>query len=264
MVDIPYFPPFTPYLMPVEPFDVLLQQTGIRLTWMRGHACPCVYDETQNQFVYGSPDPACTTCGGHGVYWDSPVGPFSGLITFASRTPTPHEPGETIDTKFGEVQHGEPVLTITQAAGSVWAEASTYDAFVEVDGTAYFDSNLQVGGIQAVPYQQGLSIAPTGAVTVYNSALHQAQLVSGYAVSGAAVTIPSGYAAGTGYVVKFSANPVWIAISPAGGLPHNRPFGGDAGGLKLPRRFKLQALDLWTRARQAGDTTTPQGSPRGL
>ena len=231
---------------------------------MRGHGCPCVYDQTQNELVYGTPDPACQTCGGHGIYWDSISDPFTGLITFAARTPTPHEPGEGFDTKFGEVQHGEPVLTIPQGAGSVWDLASTFDAFVEVDGTAYYDANLQVGGISAVPYQQGLNIAASGAVTVYDSTTRQVQSVSSYTVSGAAVTLSSGYAPGTGYVVKFSANPVWVVIGPAGGLPHNRPFGGADGGLRLPRRFKLQALDFWTRARTPGDPFTPQGTPPGL
>lgn len=260
--NIPFIPAFTPFIMPVEPFDRVLNATGIRLNWLRAHGCPCVYDETQNQSVYGTPDPACRTCGGHGWYWDPPGPvPFTGLITFASRTPTPHEPGIMINEKWGDIAHGEPVLTIPQGAGDVWGQASTNDAFVEVDGSSYFDTNLQVGGIQAVPYQQGLSIAPTGAVTVYDSINHEAVAVSGYTVSGAAVTLPASYPTGTGYNVKFNANPVWVALAPAGGLPHNRPFGGAPGGLKLPRRFKLQTLDLWVRARSPGDPNTPQGQP---
>lgn len=245
--------------MPTAPFDAVLANYGIRLLWMRSHACPCMYDQSQDQAVYGSPDPACMQCGGHGIYWDQPFGPFTGLITFASLTSTPHEPGELINEKWGMVGHGEPVLTIPQGAGAPWAQASTYDAFVEYDATAYYDTNLQVGKVQAVPYQHGLSIATTGAVAVYNSATHSVQQVSGYVVSGAAVTLPPSYPAGTGYVVKFSANPVWVALNPAGALPHNRPLGGATGGLMLPRRFKLQTLDLWLRARVPSDPTTPQG-----
>lgn len=258
MTDVPFFPAFTPYVMPVEPFDQLLLNYGIRLNWMRAHGCPCVYDQTRDDLVYGSPDPACTQCGGHGIYWDNPFGPFLGLITFAALTPTPHEPGEFVNEKWGLTQHGEPVLTIPQGAGDPWSQASTYDAFVEVDATAYYDANLQVGGISCVPYQQGLSIASTGAVTVYDSSTRSVLSVSGYAVSGAAVTIPSGYVAGTGYAVKFSANPVWVVIGAAGGLPHVRPMGGQTGGINLPRRFKLQSLDLWTRARSPGGRVSPQ------
>ncbi len=114
-----------------------------------------------------------------------------------------------------------------------------------------------MGGIQAVPYQQGLSIAASGAVTVFNQTTHRVQVVSGYVVSGAAVTIPSGYAEGTAYDVEFQANPVFVAFRKAGAFPMTRPFGG-ADAQHLPRRFRVQTLDLFTRARQYPGDPSPQ------
>lgn len=252
----PFFPPISPFVMPVGPFNRVIDAYGINLTWMRSHACPCTFDETQDNLIYGSADPACNTCGGHGVYWDEPFGPFKGLITFSSFTPSPNEPGDSIDEKWGQVQtKGEPTLTVAQDAGRVWDQATVYDAYVEVDQTSFFNANLQVGKIEAVPYQQGLSIAATGAVAVYNSTTRTVEQVTDYTVSGARVTLPATYPPGTGYVVQFQANQVWVSIGRSGSLPHQRPF----GGLQFPRRFILQPLDLWTRARTSGDSTTPQG-----
>jgi hypothetical protein len=73
--------------------------------------------------------------------------------------------------------------------------------------------------------------------------------VTGYAVSGLSVFLPSGYAIDTIYIVEFTAAPAYVAIRHAGGMPHTRPF----GQVTEPRRFKIQSLDLWTRARFAGE-----------
>jgi hypothetical protein len=50
-------------------------------------------------------------------------------------------------------------------------------------------------------------------------------------------------------MVDFTAAPTYVAYRIAGMPAHVRPFGQQ----NLPRRFRLQALDLWTRAKFAGD-----------
>jgi hypothetical protein len=51
-------------------------------------------------------------------------------------------------------------------------------------------------------------------------------------------------------MVEFMAAPMYVVFRPAGGLPHVRQFA--VGTVNEPRRFKLQALDLWTRQRGQG------------
>jgi hypothetical protein len=172
-------------------------------------------------------------------------------------TSTSDQPGFYTDEKVGIVQQGEPILTIPFTAdslGKVWAEAAVYDAWVEIDARSRHSANLQVGGITALPYQQNLSIEPQGAVTVYSPQTNQVSSISNYTVSGASVLLPPEYPVGTSYVVEFTASPVYIAYNHAGGGPHIRPLAGTQ--LQLPRRFKLQNLDLWLRARQPG-TVSP-------
>ncbi len=70
--------------------------------------------------------------------------------------------------------------------------------------------------------------------------------VTHYAIDGPTVTI-GGYPNGTAYMVEFQAAALYVAFRRAGGLPHVRPFGG--GTVNEPRRFRLQALDFWTRQR---------------
>jgi hypothetical protein len=235
----PYLPPINPYVMPFGPFDKLLGNYGTRLTWQKSHLCPCTFSGQ----LTGSPDPQCNTCHGLGWYWDTASPTFSGLITFVHMSPSPDEPGVMMDEKFGQIQHAEPTLTIPQAAGAVWQEASLNDVFVQIDAIDRFESQLQVGGIQVVPYQQLLTVPVSGAVTVYNTATNAVDLVSGYVVSGAAVTLPSGYATGTSYVVQYKAAKAFVAWRPAGAMAHDRPYGEQP----LPKRFRLQALDLWLR-----------------
>lgn len=248
-VIVPYFPPFTPYVLPEQPLDTLLNLYGVRLLWQRSHLCPCVYAGG----IAGSPDPQCQTCGGLGWYWDSAYGPFMGLITFMHLSPSPDEPGALMSEKFGVINRDEPTLTIPRAffgtasgAGLnlAWEGASLNDIFTEIDTTTRFEAELQVGGVQTVPYQQNLNIAASGAVTVYDQTSHSVVVVSGYTVSGATVTLPSGYVSGTAFVVSYEASKSYAAWRESGSLPHSRPFGG---GVTLPRRFRLQNLDLWLR-----------------
>lgn len=250
----PFFPPMSPYVLPAEPFEQLISAYGVRALWMKSHSCACVFG---NQASPGSPDPGCNTCQGGGVYWDNPLGPFSLMITFMRMTPTPSEPGEAMNENWGQLQNADPTLTITNAASAVYAGASLYDAYVELDSFARFNTSLVVGGVQVVPYQQGLTIAASGAVRVYDPIAKINTLVSGYVVSGALVTLPAAYVQDTPYTVEFTANPVYVAFGAAGGLPHVRPFGN--GVVNVPRRFRLKALDAWTRAsRGFPNSTSPQ------
>lgn len=252
---VPFMPPITPNVLPEGPFDALIENYGLSFLWVQAHQCPCV----NSGEIIGSADPSCGTCKGVGVYWDHPVGPWMGLLTFMHMSPSPDEQGVATDASFGMMMHGEPTLTIpySAASGVVWENASVYDAFVEQNALARYSAQLVVGGVMAVPYQQGLAIEPTGAVTVWDPVAKVATPVVGYTVNGGTVTLPPQYPTGTAYNVEFQANPVYIAYRKAGGMPHVRPFGG--GQVNLPRRFRVQPLDLWTRARQGyPDGTTPQ------
>lgn len=241
----PYFPPMDPYVLPAAPLDQFLEAYGVRFTWLKSHQCPCMYGGSQP----GSPDPACLQCQGRGVYWDEPSCPFMAGVSFAHISFSPDEPGSRVDDKWGQMQHGEPMVTIPSTAGDAYLNCSQYDALVELDSSARFQVNLEVGGITAVPYQHGLTIAASGAVTTYNSMTHLVSPAT-YTVSGATVSLVGDFPPGTGYSVEFTAQPVYVLFRYAGGMPHVRPFGG-AGGPQLPRRFRLQPLDLWTRARQS-------------
>jgi hypothetical protein len=245
-VPIPFIPNITPWLMPEQPFEQLMQQVGVRLAWLKSHSCPCTFSGP----TIGSADPACQQCQGVGTYWDNPSVPFYAFLTWIHISRTPDEPGFFTEEKVGIVQHGEPTLTIPYTAdslGLIWQQASIYDAYVELDAVTRYNANLQVGGISAVPYQQNLSIAPSGAVTIYSQTTNLVTAVTGYTVSGAVVTLPTSYPIGTSFVVEFEASPVYVAFDRAGGAPHTRPFGGTQ--MRLPRRFRLQSLDLWLRAR---------------
>lgn len=239
-VAFPYLPPISPQIMPFQPFDQVMAKYGISLIWQRSHLCPCMYG---NNTLTGSPDPQCLTCKGLGWYWDAPSPAFQGLITFVHMSPSPDEPGAPMDEKFGLVQHAEPTLTLPFSAGDVWKTASINDVFTMINAIDRFDAQLQVGGVQTVPYQQQLTVAASGAVTVYDTVAHAVVPVSGYIVSGATVTLPSGYAPGTPYIVTFTAAKSFVAWRSAGSVGHDRPF----GGITLPKRFRLQALDFWLR-----------------
>lgn len=286
-VYVPFLPDIDPYVLPNDNFDAIINKYGIRLFWLKSHTCPCIYGGP----IPGSPDPACLNCQGRGIYWDNPTGPFMGLITWTDFSPRPDESGAKMNTVQGLVQQGQPTLSIpfnsalqagspfspgfsqgfgplTAFSNQIWAEASIYDMFVEVDAVTRYNAQLQVGVRTALPYQQNVTVAPSGAVTIYNQQTSTITSVSGYIVSGVSVFLPfvsgspfssgfgpgfgggiSVYPQGTNYVVEFTASPAYVALRPAGAAPHTRPF----GQVKLPRRFKIQSLDLWTRARYAGE-----------
>lgn len=254
MTNSPFFPNITPWVMPQEPFQNMIAQYGIRLSWMKAHSCPCTFSGA----TIGSAEPSCTQCHGLGVYWDTPSAPFYGLLTWIHISRTPDEPGFFADQKVGVVQHGEPTLTIPFTAdpeGVIWSQASIYDAYVELDAQTRYNATLQVGGITAVPYQQNFSINPQGAVTTYSNATSSVSTVTGYVVSGSTVLLPSSYPEGTSYVAEFTASPVYVAFGRAGAIPHTRPFGGTQ--MQIPRRFRLQSMDLWARNRAPNTMIAP-------
>jgi len=244
----PALPDISPYVLPYQRFDDLITKYGIRVAWGKGHSCPCVYGGQQP----GSPDPACLTCRGRGTYWDALSTPFIGLITFIHTSPTPDEPGTIMDEAQGLITNGEPALTIPFAAGGdtgVWGQASIYDLFVEVDAINRMNVSLIKGQQETLPYPQGVTVAPSGAVTIYDPTTTQVVTGVAYTVSGTTVTLASSYAPGTPYIVDYICAPTYVAYRQAGIPAHIRPF----GQLKEPRRFRLQQLDLWTRSRSTSD-----------
>lgn len=257
--NLPYIP-LTGRIMPPQGFEALISQVGQRVSWLRGHTCPCVYggggaDGRLPQL--GSAQRTCTRCFGVGVYWDTPSVPFRAYISFMHTAPTPDEPGVRTNEAFGLWQSAEPSLTIpywnpTLPVGDpgqptvAWQNASVEDQFVPVDMTARYTAVLQAGIKENLPFQQNLTVAPEGAVTVWDPASGDVVPVADYSVSGATVVI-GGYPPGTNYMVEFLAAPKYVVFRAAGGLPHVRPFGG--GTVNEPRRWRLQALDFWTRQR---------------
>lgn len=248
--------------MPAGPFDALLAAKGVRLTWFKSHSCPCVAGGFSADGGYrsvGTADPSCRQCRGFGTYWDAPIGPFTGLLTYFASAPSPIEPGIRVDDKFGQHVESEPVVTIPHASplnvsrglsaqqlAAVWEGASLNDMFVECDATTRYNALLKQGDNDVLPFQQGLRVAASGAVKVYDSVNKVAVLVQGYEVQGARVTLPTGaYPDGTGYAVEFTASPMFVAHRAAGAFPHVRPFGN--GTVELPRRLHIQTLDFWTR-----------------
>ena len=259
----PYFAPMAVQVMPPQTLNQLIRQYTQRFTWMKSHVCPCTFSNADQP---GSPVPECNTCQGRAYYWDQPSSEFMGALTYVHVSPTPDEAGQTLNTAFGLAEQSQPLLTIpydADAAGTIWSQASAFDAFVAIDSTTRYDVSLTVGNVEAVPYQQNLTIPPTGAVTVWNTATSGVVVGVSYTVSGASVTLPPQYGPGTSYVVTFTASPVFVAFREAGGRPHVRPFGGEPS--HYPRRFRLQELDRWTRANQSfPNSTSPQSLGAGV
>jgi hypothetical protein len=126
--------------------------------------------------------------------------------------------------------------------------------------TSRYVAVLQNGGQIVLPYQQNLSIAITGAVSIWNPITQTLVSVSGYAVSGASVTLPSGYAPGQNFMVEFTASPLYVVFRSVGGFTHIRPLGG--GSLAEPKKFQLQTLDWWTRWRIGQPTVQDVALPQ--
>jgi len=262
MSDTPFVPAITPWLLPAEPFNNLIASMGQRVSWMKAHTCPCTYAGGGPQGrlpMVGGADPGCLQCFGVGTYWDAPSEPFPALATFTQMTPTPNEPGVFMEEKMGQIQSADPALTIPyinpanpNVPNEAWQYAGTSDIIVLPDSLTRYNAVLQVGGLINLPYQQNMVIAPSGAVTTYNTTTQQISFPS-YTTSGTAVIVSS-LPDGTNYMVEFQAAPLYVIFRKAGGLPHVRAFG--AGQVNLPRKYHLSTLDLWLRQRLGAATVT--------
>lgn len=251
--NVPFLPPMSPYVLPAGPLNSLLAQYGVNILWAKSHQCPCTYGGD----LPGSPTIGCQACHGRGIYYDAEV-PFVGLITYAGTSRSPNEPGVDTDTTNGLMINASPQLTIPSTAGLVYEQASLYDAFIEIDYTARYNCSLTVGGNGALPFQIGASVAPTGAVRVYNTVTNNVEIASDYTVdtSNGVSVILNGYPDNTAYMVEYTASPAYTAFG-SGGMPHGRPFG--LGTVALSKRFTLKLLDAWTRATQVGtNSASPQ------
>lgn len=235
---IPALVPPDPYWVSNTPYDAMVGQFGTRVLWEKAHACPCQW----TQPVKGSPLPSCHTCSGLGWYWDKPIGPFPVMLTYAHSPLAADEPGTIINDRFGQIMSADPLLVLAYGANSgVWAEASEYDRYTEVDAYWRFYATLYEGQKMLLPFTQGISVE---AVTYFNQATSSVSAVASYGVTGNSVSannLPYGQA----YVVEFYANPQFVAQKRAGSLPHVRPF--VQGTIPLPKRFKLMQLDYWLR-----------------
>ena len=252
--------PSTARGIPSQNFDALIAAHGQRASWMKSHSCPCTFagGGSNGQLpLPGSAQRSCKRCNGIGVYWDDPSAPFRCYIEFMHMSPTPDEPGVRTNEQWGVYQTSEPSLTIPYynpnllvtdpgQPTTAWQDASVDDMFVAMDMQARYTAVLQVGVKENLPFQQNLRVNPTGAVTVWEPSISNVTSVANYTVIGPRVYVP-GYPEGTNYMVEFYAAPSFVAFRAAGGLPHARPFGG--GTVNEPRRFRLQALDFWTRQR---------------
>lgn len=241
---LPYIPPFE-MLMPEGMFDAQIANTGLRLGWMQAHTCPCTA-------ANGNARPGCPVCHGRGVYWDKPLA-FKGLITYMHTASAPDEPGAHTDATFGQQQRAEGTLSIPAKGDggetTVWKNASIFDAYVEYDAPARFNSAFVTGKPTVLPYSFGAVIS---SVKVYNDSTGTISDVKNYTMDGSSVLLPDSFAPGTKFVVEYIANPIYVAYRSAGALPHKRPFGGSIS-TGIPVRFRVVTLDMWLRTRFTGD-----------
>lgn len=214
--------------------------------------------------MQGSGQPQCLTCHGLGIYWDDPIGPFIGLVTFMSMTRSPDEPGAKMDEVAGQVLSGSPSITVAQSINNeVWSGASIDDQFIEYDAPARFNAVLVQGVQNFVPFYEDLTIESSGAVTTWDSIHNIVNPYVNYTVTGNQVqtTLPLG----TPFTVEFEATNIYLVFRKPGGQAHIRPF-GTAQAQQLPRRFQAYQVDRWIRARMsmpdsvAGQTQTVSGA----
>jgi hypothetical protein len=239
--------------LPPQAFDNIIEWSGINFLWLKSYLCPCVGDQ-------GNPQPNCVVCQQRGIYWANPQGPFILLLTYVSFAGRAVDVGFSNDPTYGGEFDATPILTIPEITAPIWAQSAVMDLFIEVDSVTRYNTVLRVNENTTIPYwhNYSLTIAPTGAVTVYNQS--SGNLVSGvaYTVSGLSVTLndPT-YTEGTSYTVEYTSAPIYVSYGKMGGEPHQRPFGQ---GLLYPKRFKIKDLDLWLRDNPIGLLSNVQGS----
>ena len=250
--------PFTSVFDPKN-FDDSIQYAGQNMVWMKGHECPCVGDT-------GSPSgevlPQCPVCFGFGTYWDNPQGPFTVLLTMMSWVSRTVTIGQEIDPEYGNIVSGDPVLTIPFTYSPVfWEFATTNDAVVEVDAIMRFNATLRVGQNTFIPYQYlpSFSVAPSGAVVVWDPVRNTPVSGVAYTVNGTSVTLndTTRWPTGTAYTVDYMASPFYVLFKHMGGLSHRRPFG--QGG-NYPVRVRIQILDIWANRNKMGSSKNIPGA----
>lgn len=244
-------PPVTTAL-PQGAFDSLIATEGVRMSWAKSHICPC-NGQGMNIDSYELPGGAatdCKTCFGLGVYWDDFVDPFVGLVTYGSFL-SPIEPGMRANEKWGMIQNATPYITFAQSQNdTVWRTASTYDQICEVDTATRYSTILYSGVQEVLPYLNGLTVSPAGAVTTYDP-VNMVVVPAGYVVNGNRVTLTDPNAiVNQPYTVEFYADLTYVLERRSGGVPHRRPF-GSVMNQYLPVRFTGELLDLWMRQRRA-------------
>jgi len=235
---IPAQVPPDPYWISNTPFDAFAQKFGVRLLWEKAHACPCAWSAS----IKGSALASCNTCSGLGWYWDRAIGPFPMMLSYAHSPLAADEPGTIFNEKFGQVISADPLLTIMYGPSSgVWAQASEFDRYTEVDSFWRFNATLYAGQKMMLPYTQNVTVE---SLQYFNQATSSVSAITDYGVTGSFVSaynLPYGQA----FVVEFYANPQFVASKRAGSLPHVRPF--VQGTIPLPKRFRLVQLDYWLR-----------------
>lgn len=233
-------PPAIQQVFPPGVFNNLTQWAGVRVLWLKSHACPCVNT--------GTPNRSCNTCLGRGVYWDPPLGPFNVLITLVSFIGRHIDSGEANDPAYGTIYESKPLLTVPNLDANIpfWDEVSLYDIIVEVDATMRFNTVLRNQDIMNIPawHTYSFSIASSGAVVVEDPTLNQPVSGVTYTVSGLTVTLNNPYPLGTTYSVEYQSCPSYIIFDKYGGLAHMRVFG--QGGT-YPKRFRIDLADLYLR-----------------
>jgi hypothetical protein len=238
------------YNFPNERFNIFLQQYGMLVFWLRGHLCACIDDDTgfspegMAVKVKGTPSPYCNTCGGRGLYWDPPQGPY----TVAFQHP-PHTQGATMQDIIGIVEEGINEVIVPTNATPMWAEVNTYDAVVVQGSDTRFHSTLTVGVQETLPYFWNVHVNPNG-VTVYDSSTQTVVPVPSENITvNNDKVILTGYPKGTPYVVDYTAWPIYVVFGERGGIVQ---FAALLNNTTYPRTVMVKLLDLWTRQSYGG------------
>ena len=243
------FPPFVSAL-DLQAIDSLINWASIEIMWMKSHSCPCIGNN-------GSARADCNVCFGRGFYWDPPSGPYGVLITLITWIGRNVDMGNAMDLDYGTIFQGHPLITIPVNVQPLWSQTNTKDVIVEINTVMRFQASLLVGEREILPAwhvidPSTITIAPSGAVVVENPSINQP--VSGVPYTYNPTTgviallpnadFPSGWPNGTSYIVEYYSPLSFVIDEPYGGLAHVRPFGQ---GLKYPRRWKMNLLDVWLR-----------------
>lgn len=235
--DLNHFFPANPYYWSASGLNNMIADFGQAVMWRKNFLCPCTG-------ISGSPDPHCKTCFGRGTAWEAEQGPFQ--CSFGQNYPV--ESGGRVNEKMGFLFQGAPWILVPTNASPMWEEISILDQVIQLNALTTYNVRLNVGTNETLPYTYNASVAPTGAVRVYDLTTNESKAVP-YTLSGSTVTI-TGYPPETPYTVQYQADAAYVLYE-EGGQGHIRPITPDA--LSIPKRFQTRRLDLWLR-----DAAPPQ------